>query len=91
MAPQPPNERRWTMVASILLAAFLTLGGVVVASIQIQSTVGDGPRCGTAFFHDDPVPCGGAATPYLLISLAFFLLAAAAIVRLVIVARRGPT
>jgi hypothetical protein len=87
----PPDERRWTITAGIVLALCLALGGIVTAALPIHSKIGDRPYCGTAFFHDGPASCGGASTPYVLVSLGLFALAIAAVVRVVMVARRHPT
>ena len=84
----PPDERRWTMAAGVVLALCLVAAGIVTAAIPIRSSTGDRPPCGTALFHDDPVSCGGASKPYALVALAFFALAIAAVVRVVMVARR---
>jgi hypothetical protein len=85
-----PDERRWTIIAGIVLTFCLALGGVVTAALPIHSKLGDGALCGTAFIYDGPSSCEGKNTPYILISLGFFALAIAALVRVVMVARRHP-
>lgn len=80
-------------MAGIILCVLFGAAGIVVSIIPVTvlpSARGERSECGTAFFTDGPPSCDGANTRYAIVAIVLFTIAAAAGVRVVNAARRGP-
>jgi hypothetical protein len=85
------TKRRWTAVGATILVIAFTSAGLAVAIFPVTvmgNHLHEGAECGTAFIHSGPTWCSGTHTPYEVIALVLFGLAAVTAVALVARLRR---